>query len=129
MLPSLTFALGRAGYDVLRASTAVCSYGDVRLMVTEPARGAAHLRPLVAARRGGSRGLGLVGTGMGDSTIGYSLAARGFKVLFLERGTPVVARPVPLAFAATASAAAACDSNSRSRGGTPGLGAGWRADD
>lgn len=37
----------------------------------------------------------VVGTGIGGSTIGYSLAWRGFKVLFLERGTSVAAKPAP----------------------------------
>ena len=30
----------------------------------------------------------IVGAGMGGSTLGYALARQGFKVLFLERGTP-----------------------------------------
>jgi SAM-dependent methyltransferase len=45
-LPSLTFALARAGYNVLQASTTVGSYGDARLMViwavAAPARSAAQ---------------------------------------------------------------------------------------
>ena len=37
----------------------------------------------------------VVGTGIGGSTVGYALASWGFKVLFLERGTPSVAMPPP----------------------------------
>ena len=48
-LPNLTFALVRAGYDVLQASTTVGSYGDGRLMViwavARPARSAAQPGP------------------------------------------------------------------------------------
>jgi choline dehydrogenase-like flavoprotein len=38
----------------------------------------------------------IVGAGMGGSTLGFQLALRGFKVLFLERGTPPTEFPVSL---------------------------------
>ena len=37
----------------------------------------------------------VVGTGTGGSTIGYSLAAQGYKVLFLELGNAVLASATP----------------------------------
>jgi hypothetical protein len=62
-LPSLTFALGRADYDVLRTSTAVCSYGGRTLDGDRAGSlGGPTCAPWVAARRGSSRGLGLVRT-------------------------------------------------------------------